>query len=113
MCNIYANGFILDSLEEAQSLSKSTKQPILVIFGSENCSFCTKLMADIDSGQLTTYLDPYIICYIDLNKNEEYKEKYKVNMIPDSRLISNGKETSKATGYTKIEYIQWLKNAKR
>jgi thioredoxin-related protein len=113
MSNIYANGFVLESLEEAKTLSKSTKQPILVIFGSENCSFCTKLMADIDNGQLTDYLDPYIICYVDLKKNEGYKDKYKVNMIPDSRIISNDKETSKATGYNKNEYIQWLKNAKR
>ena len=113
MSNIYANGFVLESLEEAKTLSKSTKQPILVIFGSENCSFCTKLMADIDNGQLTDYLDPYIICYVDLKKHEGYKDKYKVNMIPDSRIISNDKETSKATGYNKNEYIQWLKNAKR
>lgn len=113
MSTIYANGFVLSSLEEAQTLSKSTKQPILVIFGSDNCSFCTKLMADIDSGQLTDYLDQYIICYVDLEKNEEYKDKYKINMIPDSRIISNDKETSKATGYKKNEYIQWLKNAKR
>jgi thioredoxin-related protein len=113
MSNIYANGFVLESLEEAKALSKSTKQSILVIFGSDNCSFCTKLMADIDNGQLTDHLDPYIICYVDLKKNEVYKDKYKVNMIPDSRIISNDKETSKATGYNKNEYIQWLKNAKR
>jgi thioredoxin-related protein len=113
MSNINANSFVLGSLEEAQALSKSTKQPILVIFGSDNCSFCTKLIADINNGQLTDYLDPYIICYIDLKKNEEYKEQYKVNMIPDSRIMSNNKETSKATGYNKNEYIQWLKNAKR
>lgn len=113
MSSIYANSFVLESLEEAQTLSKSTKQPILLIFGNKNCPFCTKLTTDINNKQLTEYLDPYIICYIDLSENSEYKEKYKVNMIPDSRIISNGKEISKATGYTRTEYIQWLKNVKR
>jgi thioredoxin-related protein len=111
--SLYAGDFTVKSLEEAKKLSQSTNQPILLIFGSPYCSFCNKLTMDIQNGSLTEYLDPYIICYVDLEKNEEYKDKYKINMIPDSRIISNDKETSKATGYKKNEYIQWLKNAKR
>lgn len=113
MCSTSYGGFILDSLDEAKELSKSTKQPILVIFGSDNCSFCTQLKNDISNGQLTTALDPYIICYIDLKNNASYKEKYSISIMPDSRILSKDKETSKATGYTKEKYIQWLKNAKR
>lgn len=113
MCSTSYGGFILDSLDEAKQLSKSTQQPILVIFGSENCSFCTQLKNDISNGQLTTALDPYIICYIDLKENEKYKTEYRVSIIPDSRILSKNKETSKATGYTKEKYIEWLKNAKR
>jgi thioredoxin-like negative regulator of GroEL len=112
MFNIFASNFVLSSLEEAQNLSKSTKQPILAIFGSDSCSFCTKLINDIDNGQLTDYLDSYIICYIDLKTNANIKNKYKVNMIPDSRIIIDNKEVSKATGYNKNEYIKWLKNVK-
>lgn len=113
MCSTSYGGFILDSLDEAKELSKSTQQPILVIFGGDNCSFCNKLKNDISNGQLTTALDPYIICYIDLNNNPSYKEKYSISIIPDSRILSKDKETSKATGYTRDKYIQWLKNAKR
>jgi thioredoxin-related protein len=113
MCSTSYGGFILDSLDEAKELSKLTKQPILVIFGGDNCSFCNQLKNDISNGQLTTALDPYIICYIDLKQDQTYKEQYRITVIPDSRIISKNKETSKATGYTKEKYIQWLKNAKR
>jgi thioredoxin-related protein len=110
---LFAADFTVKSLEEAKTLSNSTNQPILLIFGSPECSFCTNLTEDIRNGVLSECLDPYIICYIDLKENSEYKKDYKVSIIPDSRIILKDKQMSKATGYTKSEYIQWLKNAKR
>lgn len=107
---LYGADFTVKSLDEAKTLSKSTKQPILVIFGSDNCSFCTKLKDDISNGQLTEYVDPYIICYIDLKDNEEYETKYKVSIIPDSRIFMHDKEISKAVGYNKNDYSKWLIN---
>ena len=110
---LYGADFTVKSLDEAKTLSKSTKQPILVIFGSDNCSFCTKLKDDISNGQLTEYVDPYIICYVDLKDNGEYKTEYKISIIPDSRILVDNKEVSKAVGYNKNDYSKWLKNVKR
>ena len=39
----YADSFILNSVSEATALSEKTKQPILLIFGSENCIYCKSL----------------------------------------------------------------------
>lgn len=108
MCSTSYGGFILDSLDEAKQLSKSTQQPILVIFGSENCSFCTQLKNDISNGQLTTALDPYIICYLDINKDVKLKADYEINIIPDSRIIHKNTQKTKIVGYNKKNYIKWL-----
>jgi thioredoxin-related protein len=109
----YSADFILNSLKEAKNISKNTKQSILLIFGSNDCAFCVKLKDDISNGELTTYVDSYIICYVDIKENTEYKKEYKVNMIPDSRIIKNEKEISKATGYNKNDYSKWLQNARK
>lgn len=108
----YADGFVLSSLTEAEKLSKKTKQPILLIFGSDNCGFCKSLMSDISNNKLSPEIDPYIICYINVSKEKKYKNEYNVNMIPDSRVIIDSKEIDKSVGYTKEQYKSWIKNVK-
>lgn len=111
--NIYGNEFILSSFPEAQQLSKKTQQPILAIFGSDNCMFCKTLISDIRSNKLSPEIDNYIICYVDVSKDKKYKSEYNINMVPDSRIILNNKQMSKNLGYTKEEYKNWIKNAKK
>lgn len=107
----YANNssYILSSLKEAQRISDATDQSILLIFGSKNCPYCTKLyndLIDIDKK----YIDTYIICYIDLDKQEhkKFKEEYEITLIPDSRIIRQNKTISSMRGYKKTEYLEWL-----
>ena len=108
MCSTSYSGFILDSLDEAKQLSQSTQQPILVIFGSDNCSFCKQLKNDISNSQMKTALDPYLVCYLDLNKHEDLKKLYKINILPDSRIIDKNTQKAKLVGYSKENYIKWL-----
>ncbi len=107
--NIYADGYIV-SFDEAQKLSQKTRQPVLAIFGSENCTFCKSLVSDVSNDKLSPEIDNYIICYVDTAKNKEYKTKYKINAVPDSRILFNNKEMSKNVGYTRLKYKEWLKN---
>lgn len=108
MSSISYGEFILDSLDEAKQLSQSTQQPILVIFGSEHCSFCKKLINDAHNDKLKTAMDPYIICYLDINKDAKLKEEYKINIVPDSRIIEKNIQKTKIVGYNKENYIKWL-----
>lgn len=110
--NISKANYIVDSLPEAQQISSQTQQPILVIFGSDSCVFCKKLKTDIDNQALLEHIDPYIVCYVDLQEYPEYKDKYKITIIPDSRVLKNNKTISKAQGYSKDKYIAWLKSLK-
>lgn len=105
----YANdGFILNSLEQTNKLSQEINKPALIIFGSDDCKFCNLLKQDIINYKLSPDIDKYIICYIDIKKNPELKNEYDVSVIPDSRILINGKETNRIKGYSKTNYMKWL-----
>jgi thioredoxin-related protein len=104
------DSFILHSLTEANRLSATTKKPVLLIFGSESCRYCNMLKKDILIYELSPSIDKYIVCYIDTDKNPEFKNKYNVSVIPDSRILSHNKEIRKNKGYSKYKYIKWLNN---
>lgn len=107
---VLAEGFILDSLPEAQKLAEKTKQPVLVIFGADYCVYCEKLKKDILLGNVPES-KPYIICYIDIEKEKELKKNYGVSTIPDSRVIVKNAQRSKKVGYLNKPYREWLKTA--
>lgn len=107
--NLYAESFILDSLSEANKLSKSTNKPVLVIFGSDSCAFCVLLKKSIESD-LKNDIDGYIICYLDLGKNPELKTEYQISLIPDSRIVKDDTTISVKKGFNLREYKNWLKN---
>lgn len=109
--SVFADSFVLDSLTEAQKFSKETQKPILLIFGTDSCKFCSLLKNDLDSV-LKKDVDNLIVCYLDLKSDPELKKQYNVSLIPDSRIISNGKTNSVIKGYKQQEYKRWLENAK-
>lgn len=104
------DSFILSSLDEGIKLSKEVNRPLLVIFGSDNCQFCTALKNDILNLKLSPDIDNYIICYIDIKEYPELKTKYNISMIPDSRIIINDEQKSSVKGYAKQNYLKWLNN---
>ena len=112
--NNYSFGetFILESLTDAIAISENTQQPILLIFGSENCRFCQNLKNDILDRNLDSVVDRYLICYIDIDKKPEVKNEYNIRTIPDTRIIKNKVQVSKIIGYSKNSFIEKLKNVK-
>jgi thioredoxin-related protein len=112
--SVYAeNKFVLNSLQDAIFISEKTKQPILLVFGSENCSFCSQLKYDIDNDkELFAAIDNYIVCYVDIDKNKELKDKYEVKPIPDCRIIKNKLQINKIIGYSKKTFLEKIKNVK-
>lgn len=107
ICSISYGEFVLDSLTEAKELSKLTNQNVLAIFGSDDCEFCQKLKTDL-SDKLTSSIDSYIICYIDLKDNPNMKQEFKIRTIPDSRIFDRDTQKNQYIGYNKEGYIEWL-----
>lgn len=105
-----SDNFILSSIEEANALSKETKQPVLVIFGADDCVFCVNLKNDILNGSLDSVVDKYIICFVDIKTNPEYQNKYNIITIPDSRVIKNNVTIKKIIGYNKSTYQQKIES---
>lgn len=107
--NSYAeNAFMIHSLEEAMTLSKTTGMDVLVISGAEWCGHCKELKNDIKNNILEKQLTKYIICYIDIEKNNTIKNEFGIKSVPDSRIFVNQKEKDKIIGYNKTKYKQWL-----
>lgn len=106
------DSFILNSLDDAIKISETTQQPVLLIFGSNNCNFCTRLKDDLINSELKNYTDRYIVCYIDVDHNITLKDKYGVRTIPDTRIIKNKVQINKIIGYNKQIYKDKIKNVK-
>jgi thioredoxin-like negative regulator of GroEL len=100
----------VSSLEDAVALSEDTKMPILLVFGADWCKNCVSLKQDMIKGDLLVVLDGFIICYVNIDDNQELPKLYKVKNIPDSRIISGGIETKPLVGYNKTNYKKWLMN---
>jgi len=113
VCSIgFSDGFVLDSLKEAQVLSKATNKQILLIIGSESCDYCLKLKNDLNSV-LKNEIDNLIVCYLDMKSNPEVKSQFNISLIPDSRIIdNNNKVNSIIKGYKPNDYKKWLQNVK-
>lgn len=107
-CHIYAqeNIVYVSDLELALSLSKETKQEVLLIFSASWCQFCNKLKNDLS---LLSNLDNKIICIIDSDEEKKLSRQFKVKTLPSSFLInSDGDIISNITGYDFNSYNRWL-----
>jgi len=107
---IATEDFILNSIEEAKTLSKITEKPILLIFGAEYCSYCGSLKTNILNLDLSPEINQYIVCYIDIKICVDLKKQYNVSAIPDSRIIINNQQKRSLIGYNQKKYRNWLKN---
>lgn len=98
------NGYVTD-LDTAMSLSKDTKQNILLIFSADWCGHCTNLKEDLSS---MSQLDNKIICVIDVDKYKKLARKFGAKSLPTSIILDNEfKEYTRITGYNKIDYKKW------
>lgn len=107
------NVAIVNDFNDAMALSESTKMPILVIFGADWCVYCKNLKKDIENGQLNKELDSYIVCYVDIDKNNDLKKEFKVKTLPDSRIIRDKKEIAMNKGYVPKDYKKWILNVSK
>ena len=78
---------------------------VLVIFGADWCQYCQKLKGDLNLFDL----DEYVVCMVNADERAELKGKYSFKTLPTSLIILNRKEISRKSGYTKQDYMGWLK----
>jgi thioredoxin-related protein len=81
---------------------------VLVIFGADWCLYCQKLKGDLD----LLNLDDYVVCMVDADERADLKGKHSFKMLPSSLILLNRKEISRKSGYTKQDYMGWLKKNK-
>lgn len=96
----------VDTLEDAIAMSEDTNKDVLLIFGAEWCGACGKLKTDLlNNPQMS---DNLIICYVNIDKNQNLATEYRVRTIPHYILIRNKIEIKKEKGYINPErFIRW------
>lgn len=99
-----------DNLSFRDVIAKSEQQnkPTLLVFGAKWCGPCKILKEDVASGNLVKELSSYDIVFIDIDDFPEIAKEYKVNRIPDSRIVIGKKEKANLTGYNRSSYKKWL-----
>lgn len=103
----FTNAYVTD-LNVALSLSKETKQNVLVVFSAEWCGYCSSLKKDLIDLK---GLENKILCIIDIENNKKLAREYKAKTLPTSVLInSDEQELSRLSGYDKISYQKWLQS---
>lgn len=100
---------ITKTLEDAISMSENDNKPVLVIFSAEWCKPCRKLKQDINIGKYNKELDNKIICFVDIENRPDLKKEYKVDSLPDSRVLVKMIEKNRIQGYNPSVYKEWLK----
>lgn len=93
-------------LDLALSLSKETKQNVVLIFSASWCVHCNNLKNDLANIE---GFDNKIICILDSDKEKKLSRQFKAKSLPTSILLnSSGQEISRLSGYNKASYQKWL-----
>lgn len=105
--NIASDPVVVNDLLDAIALSDESEKDVLVIFTADWCKYCGIMKNDLK--ELSKELDNKIICYVDIDKDQDLKKEYSVDLIPDYFILRKRIEINRKKGYrNKQQFIQWL-----
>ncbi len=97
---------ITTKLVDAIALSEELNKEVLVIFTANWCDYCNQMKKDLEYCQ---ELEGMILCFVNIDKNPELKQEYKVRSIPDYFLLKDKIEIKRQKGYYgKKDFLKWL-----
>jgi|APGre2960657404_1045060.scaffolds.fasta_scaffold59797_2 thioredoxin-related protein len=97
---------ITTKLVDAIALSEELNKEVLVIFTANWCDYCNQMKKDLEYCQ---ELEGMIVCFVNIDKNPELKQEYKVRSIPDYFLLKDKIEIKRQKGYYgKKDFLKWL-----
>ena len=80
----------------------------LIILGADWCPSCVNLKKFIKDNP--SVVEKFDVEIIDIDKDPEIKKRLKVRLLPTSVIIDDdNKVEARLEGYTKTNYINWLK----
>lgn len=97
---------------EAMEMSQNTGKPIFLYFGAKWCGYCQKMKREVLADNLVNNsLKNFIILKIDIDKDPDLAQKYKVKTIPHYLIVDKQEVIIKENvGYnSKNEFLNWLK----
>lgn len=91
--------------------SKLEDKKVFVYFGANWCSYCVKMEKSIKDSKFFENSDDYIFLKIDIDKNPDLKNKFKVGSIPDYLIMDYKEKIIKRNkGYLNTnDFLKWIK----
>ena len=96
--------------DEAIELAKESNKKIFLLFYGEFCGPCNSIKEELMKPEVLKVLDSYVVCYVDLVKEKELRQTYKVRSVPTFFIIDKDEKIiKKESGYKSSDYlINWL-----
>jgi thiol-disulfide isomerase/thioredoxin len=96
--------------DEAIELAKESNKKIFLLFYGEFCGPCNSIKEELMKPEVLKVLDSYVVCYVDLVKEKELRQTYKVKSVPTFFIIDKDQTIiKKESGYKSSDYlINWL-----
>ena len=98
------------SYQESIKIAKEEQKKIFLLFYGEYCGPCNSIKEELMKPEVLQVLDNYVVCYVDLLKEKELRQMYKIKSVPTFFIIDhNEKIIKKENGYKDSKYlINWL-----
>jgi len=99
------------TFKEATELAKAKQKPIFVFFTATWCQFCNEMKSNtLSNAEVKKALTPYIICFVDSEKDSATARQFKVKSVPSYFTISpNGQTTLSGEGKRNPQqFLKWL-----
>ncbi|OGV38190.1 MAG: hypothetical protein A2X48_06575 [Lentisphaerae bacterium GWF2_49_21] len=90
-----------NDMDTAFALATAEHKPVLVLFTSPDCAWCTKLKSEVFTDkEVMSFLQHYRLVEVDILKNEEKAEQYMVRGVPTLLIFSSdGQIIDGVSGY--------------
>ena len=102
---------VVGTYAEAIKKAAELKMPVLVLFESDQCSWCKKMKEEtFPDPKVQEAIKKYIVVHVDVYKDKAIAKKFGVKYLP-SYVVTNAQEESvKVDGGFKTadQFVQWL-----
>lgn len=95
--------------KEVIKLAEKSEKKLIIMFTSDNCSWCKKQKEVLSEKNVSKELEKYVVAYVNVSKNKAMAKKYNVSSVPKCVMIDKDEKVLKELNGYKKDFLNWLK----